>query len=36
VAVVLLIFEIGYSRNHSITEGAAVMILLILILAENS
>ena len=36
VAVVLLIFEIGHSRNHSITEGAAVMILVYLILTENS
>jgi len=29
-------FEIGHSRNHSITEGAAVKILVFLILAENS
>jgi len=29
-------FEIGHSRNHSVTEGAAVKILVFLILAENS
>ena len=36
MAAVLLMFEIGHSRNHSVTEGVAVKILVFLISLDTT